>query len=235
MHKIIIITLLLVFSLLAEGGRALSAKCMPCHGVNFEKSALGKSAIISRWDADTIYYALVHYQTKNRNIYGLGSLMAKEVNQYTYEELSKIASFISSTDKRVSLSAPENTQPSSFVNTSSILSNKERTTLNNYLAYLDTFPVIPHTPDVKQGQKVYLKLFKKIFGMMGRQFTSEHSTKEWDDLFANNARSFIRVYGEKFPTAIPILTDKENLGLLQYIGDFAKEYASDNGGRGCWG
>jgi hypothetical protein len=203
--------------------------------VNFEKSALGKSAIISSLDADTIYYALVHYQTKNRNIYGLGSLMAKEVNQYTHEELSKIASFISSTDKRVSLSAPENTQPSSFVNTSSTLSNKERVTLNNYLAYLDTLPIIPHTPNIKQGQKTYLKLLKPLFQLNGMRFTSEHSIKEWNDLFKNNARSFIQVYGEKFPTAIPILTDKENLELLQYIGDFAKAYASDNGGKGCWG
>jgi hypothetical protein len=115
------------------------------------------------------------------------------------------------------------------------LTDEERKTLDDYLVSLKKLPNAPRANmDIKKGQRAYYKLFKTSFGISGSIFVVEHTTAEWNDLFENNAQKFIKEYGEKYPKAIPILTDKDNLELLQYIGDFAKEYASDTYKGGCW-
>jgi len=83
--------------------------------------------------------------------------------------------------------------------------------------------------DAKMGQKVYLKTLKAKFGMNGTKFAAEHTVAEWEDLFADNAKGFIKEYGERFPTAVPVLSNPDMQGKLQDIGDFAKEYGSDSG------
>lgn len=83
--------------------------------------------------------------------------------------------------------------------------------------------------DAKTGQKVYLKTLKAKFGMNGTKFAAEHTVSEWEDLFADNAKGFIKEYGEKFPSAIPVLTNPEMQEKLKDVGDFAKEYGSDSG------
>ncbi|MGZ8548659.1 MAG: hypothetical protein ACXW33_08665 [Sulfuricurvum sp.] len=47
--------------------------------------------------------------------------------------------------------------------------------------------------------------------------------------FADNAKGFIKEYGEKFPKALPVLTNPQMKDKLQDVGDFAKEYGSDSG------
>lgn len=83
--------------------------------------------------------------------------------------------------------------------------------------------------DAKTGQKVYLKTLKAKFGMNGTKFAAEHTVSEWEELFADHAKGFIKEYGEKFPTAAPILNNPDMGEKLQDVGDFAKEYGSDSG------
>lgn len=83
--------------------------------------------------------------------------------------------------------------------------------------------------DAKAGQKVYLKTLKAKFNMNGTKFAAEHTVAEWEELFANDAKGFIKEYGERFPSAVPVLTNPSMSDKLQDIGDFAKEYGSDSG------
>lgn len=83
--------------------------------------------------------------------------------------------------------------------------------------------------DAKTGQKVYLKTLKAKFGMNGTKFAAEHTVSEWEDLFADDAKGFIKEYGERFPAAAPVLTNPAMKEKLQEVGDFAKEYGSDSG------
>jgi hypothetical protein len=83
--------------------------------------------------------------------------------------------------------------------------------------------------DVKSGQKAYLKTLKASFAMNGTKFAAEHSVSEWEELFANGAKGFIKEYGERFPQAQAILNNPANAGKLQDIGDFVKEYGNDSG------
>lgn len=83
--------------------------------------------------------------------------------------------------------------------------------------------------DAKVGQKVYLKTLKAKFNMNGTKFAAEHTVAEWEELFADNAKGFIKEYGERFPNAVPVLTNPSMGDKLQDIGDFAKEYGSDSG------
>lgn len=83
--------------------------------------------------------------------------------------------------------------------------------------------------DAKAGQKAYLKTLKAKFNMNGTKFAAEHTVDEWTELFANDAAGFIKEYSEKFPAAVPVLTNPAMKDKLQDIGDFAKEYGSDSG------
>ncbi|MDD3769060.1 MAG: hypothetical protein AB7U26_06285 [Sulfuricurvum sp.] len=83
--------------------------------------------------------------------------------------------------------------------------------------------------DAKTGQKVYLKTLKAKFGMNGTKFAAEHTVAEWEELFADDAKGFIKEYGERFPAAVPVLANPAMKEKLQDIGDFAKEYGSDSG------
>ncbi len=83
--------------------------------------------------------------------------------------------------------------------------------------------------DAKAGQKVYLKTLKAKFNMNGTKFAAEHTVAEWEELFANDAKGFIKEYGERFPSAVPVLSNPDMKDKLQDIGDFAKEYGSDSG------
>ncbi|MBV5321671.1 MAG: hypothetical protein JZU62_08295 [Sulfuricurvum sp.] len=83
--------------------------------------------------------------------------------------------------------------------------------------------------DAKAGQKAYLKTLKAKFNMNGTKFAAEHTVAEWEELFANDAKGFIKEYGERFPASLPVLTNPSMSNQLQDIGDFAKEYGNDSG------
>jgi len=83
--------------------------------------------------------------------------------------------------------------------------------------------------DAKACQKVYLKTLKAKFNMNGTKFAAEHTVAEWEDLFADDAKGFIKEYGERFPAAAGVLSNPSMKDQLQEVGDFAKEYGSDSG------
>ncbi len=60
--------------------------CKACHGINFEKAALGSSKIVSDMTKEEVSEALVGYKNKSygRNMKGL---MIDKVKQYSQEEL----------------------------------------------------------------------------------------------------------------------------------------------------
>ncbi|HEX5623196.1 MAG TPA: hypothetical protein VFX57_02020 [Sulfuricurvum sp.] len=101
-------------------------------------------------------------------------------------------------------------------------------TLLIMLASLALAASIAHA-DAKAGQKAYLKTLKAKFNMNGTKFAAEHTVAEWEELFADNAKGFIKEYGERFPNAVPVLTNPSMSDKLQDIGDFAKEYGNDSG------
>jgi hypothetical protein len=57
--------------------------------------------------------------------------------------------------------------------------------------------------DVKAGQKAYLKTFKASFGMDGTKFAAGHTVDEWEALFADGAKGFIKEYSENIPKRRP--------------------------------
>lgn len=83
--------------------------------------------------------------------------------------------------------------------------------------------------DVKTGQKVYLKSLKAKFGMNGTKFAAEHTVAEWEELFADDAKGFIKEYSTRFPAAAAVLENPDMKEKLKDLGDFAKEYGNDSG------
>ncbi|MFZ2968839.1 MAG: c-type cytochrome [Sulfuricurvum sp.] len=106
----------------------------------------------------------------------------------------------------------------------------EQTILTTYLQSLPGRMVSPKgTNTLREGQKFYLRYLKASFGMNGTRFSSEHTTAEWEELFANNGQKFIQTYAQRFPNALPVLTHPAMLDGILSVGTFAKEYSSDGG------
>ncbi len=90
MKKIILGTLILSASLMAANW----APCSGCHGVNAEKSALGKSQIIKGWPAEKIVAALKGYKDGS---YGgaMKGVMKGQVSRLSDEDIENLANQIS--------------------------------------------------------------------------------------------------------------------------------------------
>lgn len=96
MKKILLSFFFTALSLLAADGRALSSKCIACHGAVFEKSALGKSAIVKGQSALDIYGKLLAYRGGTRSEVGMGALMKGQTAVMSDDELWKVAMHIAS-------------------------------------------------------------------------------------------------------------------------------------------
>ncbi len=72
----------------------LYSKCSVCHGINGEKIALGKSAIIAAWKVQRTIDALNGYKDGS---YGgdMKNLMKAQVSKLSTEEIQLIAKYIS--------------------------------------------------------------------------------------------------------------------------------------------
>jgi cytochrome c553 len=88
-----VLGLTLVLSVGANASADLYKKCVACHGVTGEKSALGKSKIIKDLTAKQIATALKGYKD---GTYGgpMKALMKGQVAAYSNEQLDSIAEFI---------------------------------------------------------------------------------------------------------------------------------------------
>ena len=96
MKKIILGIVLSVTSLIAADGRALASKCAACHGAEFEKMALGKSAVVNGQSASDIYAKLLAYKEGRRNTVGMGALMKGQVAAMSNNDIWAVATYIES-------------------------------------------------------------------------------------------------------------------------------------------
>ena len=74
----------------------LYESCQPCHGVNGEKNALGKSRIIANFTQKEIVEAIDGYKNSTRDLYGMGGLMTGQVDTLSSYETIILAGYISS-------------------------------------------------------------------------------------------------------------------------------------------
>ena len=77
----------------APNGKALSAKCAGCHGVDFSKHALGRSEVVKGWSASRIEAALRNYKTTTESD---ELVMKAQIGNYSYAQIRAIAKYISS-------------------------------------------------------------------------------------------------------------------------------------------
>lgn len=91
--KLIYIALILGGSLSAS--ESLYKKCASCHGLNGEKSALGKSKVIAGWEVEKLKEALNGYRDGS---YGgaMKGIMRGQVMPLSQEDIDSLANYISS-------------------------------------------------------------------------------------------------------------------------------------------
>lgn len=84
--------------------------------------------------------------------------------------------------------------------------------------------------DAAKGQKYYLKFFKKKTGVNGGEFAKQHTTAEWNALFANGGAAFKAEYSKKFPAMEEFLNGaKFGDKYMSHIKDFCINYSKDSG------
>ncbi len=79
----------------AVDAASLYAKCSGCHGPKADRKAMGKTEIISKWDAKKIEDALKGYRANKRNVYKLGTIMNAQAKNLSDEEIKALAEYIS--------------------------------------------------------------------------------------------------------------------------------------------
>jgi len=94
--KKLAITMLLVGStlLVANGASTYAKKCAGCHGKHGEKSALGKTAVITGESAISIVKKLNGYKAGVLSQYGMGSLMKSQVTSMNDTTIKALANYI---------------------------------------------------------------------------------------------------------------------------------------------
>jgi hypothetical protein len=71
--------------------------------------------------------------------------------------------------------------------------------------------------DEAKCQKYYMQNLKGKFGINGTKFASLHTQDELADLFADDAKGFIKEFGEKYQNAKPILESPEMKDKFTHI------------------
>ena len=101
MKKIILGTLfsLGAISLMASNGAQLAQKCKACHGVNFNKSALGHSDDISRFSQRELISELKEYKNENENDKYFQTMKA-QVKNLSINDINAIAKYIAKDRKK---------------------------------------------------------------------------------------------------------------------------------------
>lgn len=77
--------------------------------------------------------------------------------------------------------------------------------------------------DVKKGQKIFIKKFKKACGFNGAKFAAKHSQAEWEAIGADGMKN-------KLMEVCPNLDESAIKDKwMKDIYDFSYEYANDSG------
>jgi len=178
--------------------------CTGCHGVNWDKKALGKSLKVSEMTNSEIEKALIGYK---EGTYGgqMKGLMKGQVNKYSNKEMSDFSKTIGKTD---SATVKETTK---VVNPTKPLVKKESIKL-------------PENGDIKKGQKLYSKKLKKDCNITGTKIASKHTQDEWSEIWTSNN------FSSEIKTICPDVREKSlKEKYLPHYYQFLFEYASDSG------
>lgn len=93
-HKILLVLAAIgSLSVVSADGAEVFKKCVACHGVNAEKKALGKSAVIAGWEPTKTIAALKGYKA---GTYGgaMKSLMKGQVAALSDTQIEEVANYI---------------------------------------------------------------------------------------------------------------------------------------------
>ena len=83
-----------------DRGSALYKKCAGCHGLNGDRAALGKSAIIAGRNETTLFEDLKGYKAGTLNKHGMGGVMKGQVVSLSEEDMESVAQYISKLTKK---------------------------------------------------------------------------------------------------------------------------------------
>jgi cytochrome c553 len=89
--KKIVLSAIVVAATAASLSAASIAACAGCHGANFEKVAMGKSAIVKGWDEAKTVAALNGYKAGTLNTYGMGAVMKGQAAKLSDADIADIA------------------------------------------------------------------------------------------------------------------------------------------------
>jgi cytochrome c553 len=89
--KKIVLSAIFAAATAASLSAASTAACAGCHGANFEKVAMGKSAIVKGWDEAKTVAALNGYKAGTLNTYGMGAVMKGQVAKLSDADIADIA------------------------------------------------------------------------------------------------------------------------------------------------
>ena len=101
MKKILLVaSALFAFSASASAsGESSYSKCVPCHGENGNKKALGRSDVISGLDKKEIEKKLNGYRDGTLNLHGMGSIMISQMSSKNDKEIESLSKYISTFKK----------------------------------------------------------------------------------------------------------------------------------------
>lgn len=81
-------------SLHADPATIVKTKCMACHGLNMEKSAMGKSAIVNTFTSAKIKEDLEGYKSGKLNQHGMGAVMQAQAKTLSDADIDALAKYI---------------------------------------------------------------------------------------------------------------------------------------------
>lgn len=147
---------LLVEVSLASGAKNYQ-KCIKCHGLKGENSALRKSDIIANYSKKQLILSIKAYQDGSRNRHGYGSLMHGQVNKLSLYEIESIAEYIGKKDKReekkYTKKVNQNSKYSSFTGVIDALYNEEEEV--EFTITHDSIQILRYDEDGFRGVNVY--------------------------------------------------------------------------------
>ncbi len=83
--------------------------------------------------------------------------------------------------------------------------------------------------DVHRGKMFYMKHMKTKVKMDGASFAKLHTSGEWRQLFADDARGFVAEFSKRYPKYTRFFHSRRFLKKAPDLADFAIRYASDTG------
>lgn len=174
--------------------------CKGCHGLNFEKHALGKSKIVKNMTHDEIVTALKGYKN---GTYGasMKGIMKSQVSKYSDTQIEELATLIKPAKVSETTVTTETTKVSKDVKGTIVNLDKGNSS---------------------KGLKIYRKKLLKKCGFNGGVMAKKHTQEEWQNI--GKSGQFLNEIKKQCPEVKSI---KER--YLPNLLNFLYDYASDSG------